>query len=478
DWEFGSDGLEDFFTASVDLNRFGAATAARERRQSQVITVTPARKSEPPAVEPLHPISPLTQAFSGANATAKIGAIRYALDKALEQWWGQGELPSAQVLRDGLLVLEAGVQLGESQRTLLLRTALTHGKGIITALRHQNDSERTATLLKEALLDQQTSFAPLDPRPLREQDEKSQAWVPLLSAELTAELPTIFGYQRQIALAGLAVLSGKNGPASLFTLPFDTASTLPATPLAWSRFRVVLLTVLICLLVTVYLWRHGQSPAVPFVTIPAGQYTVGDGVGEPTRTVELDAFAMDQTEVTNRNYQLCVQAGHCAKPASNASATRSDYFLEPAFANFPVVNVNWRDANAFCRWAGKRLPTAEEWEIAAGFAPATQHYYPFPWGAQFQPQLTNSLATPGNDTRAVGMYHPQGDSPFGLMDMAGNVAEWTTTSPDADADSNYLVKGGSFQDQPAALRTTASQPEANETATDWLGFRCADTLGN
>ncbi len=479
DWEFGTDGLDDLFTPAVDLNRFGSAAAARDRRQSQVITVTATRQPEAqPAPDHLRPISQLAQAFSGANATAQVGAIRHTLDKALEQWWGQGELPPAQVLRDGLLVLEAGSQLGESQRTLLLRTALAYGKGIVTALRHQNDSERTATLLKEALLDQQATFAPLDLRPLREQDQKSEEWTPFLRAELTAELPTIFGYQRQLALAGLAVLNGKNGPASLFTPPFDTASVLPATSFAWSRFRIVLLTVLICLLTTVYLWRHGQSPSVTVVAIPADQYTIGDSVAEPAHTVELGAFALDQTEVTNRNYRLCVQAGHCAKPDSNGSATRPAYFLEPAFANFPVVNVSWQDASAFCQWVGKRLPTAEEWEIAASFAPATKHYYPFPWGAQFQPQLANSLATPGNDTQAVGLYHPQGDSPLGLIDMAGNVAEWTATSPDADADGNYLVKGGSFQDQPAALRTTASQPAASETMAPWLGFRCADTLEN
>ncbi|CAN5411477.1 hypothetical protein BH10CHL1_BH10CHL1_06780 [soil metagenome] len=479
DWEFGSDGLDDFFTPPVDLNRFGAASAARDRRPGQVITVTPTRPLEmPPTPEPVRPVSQLAQAFSGANATAQVGAVRHALDKALEQWWGAGELPSAQLLRNGLLVLEAGIQLGESQRTLLLRTALASGKGIITALRHQTDSERTATLLKEALLDQHAPFAPHDLRPLCEQDEKSDEWAPALRAELTAELPTIFGYQRQIASAGLAALNGRDMTASLFTLPVDAASALPGTPFAWSRFRIILLTVLICLLMTVYLWRHGQSPSVTMVAISAGSYTIGDGATDPTHIMDLDAFAIDQTEVTNRNYRLCYQAGHCAKPDSNASATRADYFSEPAFANFPVVSVDWSDANAFCKWVGKRLPTAEEWEIAAGFAPATGHYYPFPWGAQFQPQLANSLVTPGHDTQIVGLYHPQGDSPLGVSDMAGNVAEWTATSPDADADGNYLVKGGSFQDRPVALRATASMPEAGEMAAPWLGFRCADTLGN
>jgi hypothetical protein len=477
DWEFGSDGLDGLFTLLIDSNRFDAASAAQVRGQSQVITVTPTAKPETQSpLDRLRPASQLTQAFRGANAPAQKAAIRNALDKALEQWWGQAELPTTQLLRDGLLVLEAGVELGESQRSLLLRTALARGKGILTALRHQTDSERTAALLKEALFDQSAKLAPIDLRRLREQDEKGDEWSPLLSAELTAELPTIFGYQRRIALAGLAELNGRNSAASLGALPFDDVAALPIAALPWSRFRIVLLALLLCLLLAVYSWRHGQWPAVKVVVIPAGQYTIGEA--EAAHMVELGAFAIDQTEVTNRNYRLCYRAGHCAQPANRASATRQDYFSSTAFDSFPVVNVNWEDANAFCQWVGKRLPTAEEWEVAAGFAPATGRYYRFPWGTQFQPQLANSLATLVKDTQPVGLYHPQGDSSFGLMDMAGNVAEWTATSANVDANGNYWVKGGSFQDQPDALRTAAAQRESGETAAPWLGFRCVESLGN
>jgi formylglycine-generating enzyme required for sulfatase activity len=85
----------------------------------------------------------------------------------------------------------------------------------------------------------------------------------------------------------------------------------------------------------------------------------------PQHRVHLSAFAMDRFEVTNERYGHCVKAGQCAVPALPSSATRKDYFTNPAFAQYPVVFVDWQQADTFCRWEGGRLPTEAEWELAA-----------------------------------------------------------------------------------------------------------------
>jgi len=380
------------------------------------------------------------------------------------------------LLRDGLLVLEAGHALSESQRTLLLRTALTRGKGMLTALRHQTDSERTAVLLKDALFDPAAQLTSATLRQLREQDENSVEWAPLLIAELVSELPTLMGRQHQLAIASLAELKSNNLSATLLAdLAASSSPFLPSLDMlgrSWSRFRIVMCVLLALSLLTVYLWRHVNFSVTKMVVIPAGNYRVGDEGGS-ARTVVIGAFSLEQTEVTNAQYRRCYQQGYCPEPSQNASATRPNYFLAPAFDSFPVIHVDWDGARAFCKWAGRRLPTADEWEVAANFAPATRRVYRFPWGDEFDALLANSQATAGKDTQTVGAYHPAGDSPLGLSDMAGNVAEWTATA--SGGEESYIVKGGSFQDKPVALQSSAYQGVPRETAAPWLGFRCAVT---
>ncbi|MFN8487696.1 MAG: SUMF1/EgtB/PvdO family nonheme iron enzyme [Caldilineaceae bacterium] len=471
DWEFGADDVGGLFDSTRNV------TVANASRGARVLTAPAVAVPVLRAPPSFRSVTPLAEAFQGEKADAQVAGVRKALNKALEAWWSNAELPPTELLRDGLLVLEAGHVLGESQRSLLLRTALMRGKGILTALRHQTDSERTATLLKEALLDLNTQFLPVTLAMARTQDERSEEWAPFLIAELTHALPTTIGRQRQLAVAGLAELQDKNLFATLladWTAPPDKDLLPLAAPVGpWSRFRVVLLVLLTLALVVAYLWYHVNLPAMESVRVPAGTYTLHDSA-EVTRTVTLTTFRIDQTEVTNAEYGRCFQQGYCQTPGRMASATRPTYFTDPAFAAFPMVNIDWDAARRFCKWKGERLPTIDEWQVAASFAPITKRLYRFPWGDAFDPLLANNQATATQDTQMVGFYHPAGDSPLGLRDMAGNVAEWTATVA-PDGEDSYVVKGGSFRDDPATLQTTAQQSAPRDLVAPWLGFRCASS---
>jgi formylglycine-generating enzyme required for sulfatase activity len=168
------------------------------------------------------------------------------------------------------------------------------------------------------------------------------------------------------------------------------------------------------------------------VEVPAGPFMMGcDGnnnggyicssVDTPLHEVYLDAYRIDKHEVTNKEYRACVEAGACNLPRKFGSETRNEYFFETEFDYYPVVYVSHWDAEDFCAWEGKRLPTEAEWEKSARGAIDTR---PFPWGAEpFDCTRANHRCTEPNDTTRVDDFRSS-QSPYGLLNVSGNVWEW------------------------------------------------------
>ena len=208
----------------------------------------------------------------------------------------------------------------------------------------------------------------------------------------------------------------------------------------------------------------------------------------PYHEVTLPSYYIDRYEVTNSQYKECVDAGVCEAPRSDGSTTREDYFTNPDYALYPVIQVTYEDAQTYCEWAGMRLPTEAEWELAARSVFANL----YPWGNE-DPDCTraNSLNNLNatscvGDTTMVGSY-PLGSSDYGVMDMAGNVWEWVADYYAADyyevsptenplgpeSGSERVVRGGGWSGSWRYLRTPSRAYDLPFYSGADLGFRCA-----
>ncbi|MGB0387842.1 MAG: transporter substrate-binding domain-containing protein [Ardenticatenaceae bacterium] len=235
---------------------------------------------------------------------------------------------------------------------------------------------------------------------------------------------------------------------------------------------------------------------VPMLRISAGEFKRGNNEGFPNEAPEqaifLDEFYIDQYEVTNRLYQQCVAAEICPLPKIEHSVSFADYYASPAFGNYPVVWVTWQDAQIYCQFAGKRLPTEMEWEKAARGPSSSEANTPnqiYPWGDK-EPSAKNNLANfveSGHlDSMPIGS-HELGASPYAVHDMAGNVREWVydwyqrdyyqhapKRNPPSPPDGvTKVVRGGAWNDTALDLTSTRRKDFLPESYDVGLGFRCA-----
>ncbi len=202
-----------------------------------------------------------------------------------------------------------------------------------------------------------------------------------------------------------------------------------------------------------------QQIGIELIKIPAGEFLYGDD----KQKVALPEFWLAKTPVTNAQYKAFVDAtGH--QPPSHWS----DGQIPKGKETHPVVNVSWDDAQAFCRWAGLRLPAEQEWEKAARGTDGRE----YPWGSAAPTDQLCNFNRNVKDTTSVGRYSPAGDSPYGLADMAGNVREWCEDWYDS-GHKYRVMRGGSWLNEQWYVRAAYRDRVNPEGWLDNLGFRCA-----
>jgi formylglycine-generating enzyme required for sulfatase activity len=247
--------------------------------------------------------------------------------------------------------------------------------------------------------------------------------------------------------------------------------------------------------------KNGQRWASPadgmtLVCVPAGEFTQGSAADDPLaepdeqpqHRVNLDAYWIDRTEVTNAMFARCVAAGACHKRDISpylwgvTLPSGTPYYGEDRFRDYPAIVLNSDEAQAYCQWAGRRLPSEAEWEKTA--RGSDQRVYP--WGEGLTCEQANYLMCV--NLPALANSYPQSASPYGALNMAGNLWEWTadwydpayyalapSQNPYGPASGEYrTLRGGGWRSLSYQLRAANRSTGKPEHATDGeIGFRCA-----
>jgi serine/threonine-protein kinase len=209
--------------------------------------------------------------------------------------------------------------------------------------------------------------------------------------------------------------------------------------------------------------------------IPGGTFSMGSNTGDeyarPAHEVTVAPFYMDTTEVTNQQYSAFLQGRPEIAPPSDWSGR----FYKAGTADMPVVNVSWYDALAYAEWAGKRLPTEEEWEYAARGTDGRL----YPWGNTWDSGKAFTKKSGVKKLQPVGSL-PAGASPFGILDMSGNAWEWCSSNfalyPGSTVPAKDLafkvIRGGAIGDDEDKATTTYRNWVPPDRGYEALGFRC------
>jgi formylglycine-generating enzyme required for sulfatase activity len=252
--------------------------------------------------------------------------------------------------------------------------------------------------------------------------------------------------------------------------------------------------------------KEGQGisqAGVSMVYVAGGKFVMGidnGTVASPAHEVTISPFYIDEYEVTNHLWAICVSADACSPPGSTTNYTGGSYYGADDFADYPVIYVSWFAADAYCRWRGARLPTEAEWEMAARWNPETGAETTYPWGDTWDKTRLNYCDSSCADasfrdssyddgwaqTAPVGSF-PTGVSPVGAFDMAGNVTEWVfdwysstfySVSPPQNptgpsTGTARSVRGGAWSLNDTLTKSIVRARFDPSTQAVGIGFRCA-----